>query len=177
MVTQKETELIEKVVDVNRVAKVIKGGRHFSFTSMVVVGYGDGRVGYGYGKANEVADAIRKANNKAKKDMVKIELAGSTIPHEIIGHYGAAKVFLKPASKGTGVIAGGSVRAVCDCAGIKDILTKCLKSNNAINVIKATMNGLKQLRVKSELLSQPEKVSEENITDVTDEGKEANETV
>lgn len=141
-----EKELIEKVVAVNRVAKVIKGGRHFSFTAIVVVGYGDGRVGYGYGKANEVTNAIRKANSKAKKNMLLVSLAGTTIPHQIIGHYGAAKVLLKPASRGTGVIAGGPVRAVCDCAGIKDILTKCLKSTNPTNVIKAVIDGLKQLK-------------------------------
>jgi len=139
-------QLIEKVVAVNRVSKVIKGGRHFSFTSVVVVGYGDGRVGFGYGKANEVASAIRKAGSQAKKDIVKIPLVGSTIPHQVIGHYSAAKVLLKPASRGTGVIAGGSVRAICDCAGIKDILTKCLKSSNPTNVIKATLEGLERLK-------------------------------
>lgn len=160
--TEGEVEIIEKVVDVNRVAKVIKGGRHFSFTAIVVAGYGDGRVGYGYGKANEVADAIRKATNKAKKSMVKICLSGATIPHEITGHHGAAIVFLKPASLGTGVIAGGSVRAVCDCAGIKDILSKCLKSNNAVNVVKATMDGLQKLRLQRDILEEQEEVSQEN---------------
>jgi small subunit ribosomal protein S5 len=143
-----EAQLVEKVVSVNRVAKVIKGGRHFSFTAVVVAGYGDGRVGFGYGKANEVTDAIRKATNRAKKSMIEIPLVDSTIPHQVIGSYGAAKVLLKPASRGTGVIAGGPVRAICDCAGIKDILTKCLKSHNSTNVVKATLEGLKKLKVK-----------------------------
>lgn len=146
---QEERELIEKVVAVNRVAKAIKGGRHFSFTAVVVVGYRDGRVGYGYGKANEVANAIKKAGNRAKKNIVKIPLYGSTIPHQVTGHYSAARVFLKPASRGTGVIAGGPVRAICDCAGIKDILSKCLRSNNSINVIKATVEGLKRLKARN----------------------------
>lgn len=158
--TNREVEIIEKVVDVKRVAKVIKGGRHFSFGAIVVAGYGDGRVGWGYGKANEVADAIRKATNKAKKSMIKICLAGSTIPQEVTGHHDAAIVFLKPASLGTGVIAGGPVRAVCDCAGIKDILTKCLKSNNAVNVVKATIDGLKKLRLQRDILQEPEEVIE-----------------
>lgn len=161
-----EKELIEKVVAVNRVAKVIKGGRHFSFTAIVVVGYGDGRVGYGYGKANEVTNAIRKANSKAKKNMIPVSLTGTTIPHQIIGHYGAAKVLLKPASRGTGVIAGGPVRAVCDCAGIKDILTKCLKSTNPTNVIKATIDGLKQLKSSRVVDEQEQGNEDDNETEV-----------
>jgi small subunit ribosomal protein S5 len=143
---EQQPELIEKVISINRVTKVTKGGKKLHFSALVVVGDSKGRVGFALDKANEVASAIRKSLTKAKKSIFKVNLEGSTIPHEIIGHYGAAKVMLKPASEGTGVIAAGPVRAICEAAGIKDILTKCLKSNNPINVIKATVDGLKNLK-------------------------------
>lgn len=142
-----QPELIEKVIKINRVAKVTKGGKKLHFSALVVVGDRHGRVGFALDKANEVAEAIRKALVKAKREIFRVNLEGSTIPHEIIGKYGAAKVLLKPASEGTGVIAAGPVRAICEAAGIKNILTKCLKSNNPINVIKATVDGLNNLKV------------------------------
>lgn len=143
---KKDLQAVEKVVSINRVSKVTKGGKKMSFSALIVYGNGHGEVGYALGKANEVADAIRKGLAHAKKNCVKITLLGTSIPHEVLGEYGAAKVLLMPASEGTGVIAAAAVRAVCEAAGIKDILTKCLKSNNSINVIKATMAGLSQLR-------------------------------
>jgi len=142
------SEYIERIIGINRVAKVVKGGKRFSFNALVAVGDGKGNAGYGFGKANEVSEAIRKALNHAKKNVIHVPLKNTTIPHEVIGKYKAARVLLKPAGPGTGVIASNAVRAICDSAGIKNILTKSLKSDNALNVVKATIDGL--LRLKSE---------------------------
>jgi small subunit ribosomal protein S5 len=146
-------EFSEKVIKINRVAKVVKGGRRFSFSALVAVGNMSGRVGIGFGKANEVSLAIQKAVNAAKKSLFDVPLIEGTIPYEINAHYGAGHVFMKPASHGTGVIAGGPVRAIMELAGVRDILTKSLGSANAMNIVNATVKGLKSLRTKEQILS------------------------
>ena len=159
--SETNSEYIEKVVYLNRVSKTVKGGRVMKFSALVVVGDGKGTVGYGLGKAAEVSEAILKGIADAKKNMKKITLSGTTIPHEVIGEFGAGRVLLKPAPEGTGVIAGGAVRAVVEAAGIKNIRTKCLRTNNPANVVAATMEGLKSLRNAAQVAAVRGKTPEE----------------
>jgi small subunit ribosomal protein S5 len=154
-------ELTDRVIHINRVAKVVKGGRRFSFSALIVVGDGHGQVGVGLGKANEVPEAIRKGTERARKNMFKISLAGHTIPHTIQGHDGSGIVLLRPASPGTGVIAGGAVRAVVEAAGVKDILSKCIGSSNKLNVVNATIQALKQLETGADVAARRGKTLEE----------------
>ena len=158
---KREDEYSETVVALNRVSKTVKGGRVMKFSALVVVGDGKGTVGFGTGKAAEVPDAIRKGIEDAKKNLVKISMKGTTIPHEIIGEFGAGRVLLKPAAPGTGVIAGGAVRVIVEAAGIKDIRTKCLRSNNPQNVVSATMQGLKSMRSAAQVAAVRGKAVEE----------------
>lgn len=159
-----DVQLIEKVVYINRVAKVVKGGRRFSFSAIVVVGDGKGMVGAGLGKANEVPEAIRKGGERAKGDMSRVALLEDSIPHEVIGKCGSSSVLLKPARLGTGIIAGGAVRAVLEAAGVRNVVSKCLRSHNPHNLVKATLNGLVSLRTPGEVARSRGKTAEEVLT-------------
>ncbi len=159
-----DAQLVEKVVYINRVAKVVKGGRRFSFSAIVVIGDGNGTVGTGLGKANEVPEAIRKGGERAKKDMRAVSLLEDSIPHEIIGVSGSSSVLLKPARPGTGIIAGGAVRAVLEAAGVRNVVSKCLRSHNPHNLVKATLNGLMSLRTPEEIARSRGKTVEEILS-------------
>lgn len=165
-----EIQLTDRLVAVRRVAKVVKGGRRFGFSALVTVGDGNGTIGVGMGKANDVTEAIRKAVESAKKSVVHVNIIDGTIPHEVLGHYGAGKVMLKPAAPGTGVIAGGPARAVLELAGVKNILTKCLGTTNSNNVVKATLNGLLQLKTREQIRELRQAPKKEGVTQENDNG-------